>query len=189
MADRRGDPLIAAAPADVAGHALDDVLIGQVRLRGDHRRRLHDLAALAEAALRHVQLAPRDLDRMVAIRAQPFDGGDLDALGVSHRDEAGSRRLAVDMHGAGAAEPGAAAIFGPGETKFVAQIPKQRHVGITVELTAIPVDTETDHLLLPAPFQGFRQQLPFVRYGRNLPEAGEIAIRKRTLPVHISGCL
>jgi hypothetical protein len=113
--------LIAPAPADIAGHALDDLLIGQARISGDHGRRLHDLAALAEAALRHIQLAPRDLHGMVAIRAQAFDGRDLDALGIGHRDDARPCRLAIEVHGAGAAKTGPAAVFAPGQPEYVSQ--------------------------------------------------------------------
>ena len=45
-------------------------------LRFQHGGRLHDLAALAVSALRHVAGLPGFLQRMVAGRAEPFDGGD-----------------------------------------------------------------------------------------------------------------
>jgi hypothetical protein len=55
--------LIASAPADIAGHATVDFCIGRCRLLRQQRRRLHDLTGLTIAALRHTQIAPRDLNR------------------------------------------------------------------------------------------------------------------------------
>ena len=45
-------------------------------MRGEQRRRRHDLAGLAVAALRHVELLPRALQRMRAVGRQPFDRRD-----------------------------------------------------------------------------------------------------------------
>src|SRR4051812_22980858 len=51
--NRFADALAGAAATDV-GHRLVDVLVGRVRLLLQQRRRRHDLAGLAVAALRHV---------------------------------------------------------------------------------------------------------------------------------------
>jgi hypothetical protein len=48
-----------------------------VRLLGEERRRGHDHAGLAVAALRHVEVTPGDLDRVHAGRRQALDGDDL----------------------------------------------------------------------------------------------------------------
>ena len=64
QADSRRDSLIAAAPADIADHAVNNFLVRRVRIVGDQGRGLHDLAALAKSALRHVQFAPRRLHRL-----------------------------------------------------------------------------------------------------------------------------
>ena len=88
------------APADVAGHRFEDLRVrGRLVLR-EQASGLHDLAASGETALRHVDLAPGDLDRMVAIRAQALDRHDLLAFGVSHGSHAGAYRLPRDVHGA-----------------------------------------------------------------------------------------
>src|SRR5687767_5712222 len=58
----RMDALVAAAAADVPGHGLGDLLVGGVLGRGQERRGMHDLATLAEAALRDVVVAPSPLD-------------------------------------------------------------------------------------------------------------------------------
>ena len=67
--DGRADALVGAAAADVAGHRGVDVGVGGLRLRGEQRRGRHDLAGLAVAALRHVELDPGLLHRMAAVRA------------------------------------------------------------------------------------------------------------------------
>src|SRR3546814_17604649 len=64
-ADSADDALLAAAAADVALHPLEDFLVALVGGFRQQRRRLHDLAGLAEAALRHVHVAPGDLDREI----------------------------------------------------------------------------------------------------------------------------
>src|SRR5438067_353630 len=60
--DRFADALIGAAAADV-GHRFVDVLVGRPRLLLQERRRRHDLAGLAVAALRHVDRGPGLLHR------------------------------------------------------------------------------------------------------------------------------
>src|SRR3546814_1642693 len=54
-ADRADDALVAAAAADVALHAGEDILVAGLGGLGDEGGGLHDLAGLAEAALRHVR--------------------------------------------------------------------------------------------------------------------------------------
>src|SRR2546426_4622847 len=52
--DRRDDTVIGAATADVALHVLDDLLARRIPVLRKQRRRGHDLARLAVAALRHL---------------------------------------------------------------------------------------------------------------------------------------
>ena len=73
--DRRADALVGAAAADV-GHRLVDVAVGRIRILREQRRRRHDLARLAVAALRHVEREPRLLHGRRARRRQAFDGDD-----------------------------------------------------------------------------------------------------------------
>src|SRR5688572_6917218 len=108
-ADGRMDALVAAAPAQVAGHGVGDLLVGRRGLLLQERRRLHDLPALAVAALRYTDLAPRDLHRMLALRVEPLDRHDGLPADIRHRDAAGAHRLAVHVHGARAAQRDAAA--------------------------------------------------------------------------------
>src|SRR3546814_15631627 len=86
--------------------------------------------SLAETALRHLLGDPRLLHRMATIARQPLDRGDEAALALGNRDEAAANRLAVDVDGAGAAIAGAAAIFGAGQVRRVAQRPQQGRFGV-----------------------------------------------------------
>ncbi len=50
---------------------------------------------------------------------------------------AGAGRHAVDVHGAGAALRDAAAVFGAGQADVLADHPKQRRVGIDVDVVSL----------------------------------------------------
>src|SRR3546814_15532673 len=97
---------------------------------------LHDLAGLAEAALRHVHVAPGDLDRVVAVRRQTLDGGDRGIGGLRHGGQAAPHRAAVEVPGAGAAEAGAAAVLGAAEAEPVAEVPQTGLLRTAVALAA-----------------------------------------------------
>src|SRR3546814_12833675 len=56
-ADGADDALVAAAAADVALHPLEDLLVAGAGRCRQQRGRLHDLAGLAEAALRPLHVA------------------------------------------------------------------------------------------------------------------------------------
>ena len=107
---------------------------------------LHDLTGLAVAALRHLLGLPRHLQRVRLAAAQPFDGGDLLARGVLGRGLARAHRDAVEMHGAGAAQAGAATELGAGHLQLLADDPEQRRVVGRVDLTRLTVDGERDHV-------------------------------------------
>ena len=53
---------------------------------------------------------------------------------VRHRRDAGTHRLAVDTHGAGAAGGDAAAELGAGQVEHVAQHPQQGHGRVGIDL-------------------------------------------------------
>ena len=123
--------------------------IGRLRRGCQQGGRLHDLPGLAVAALRHAVVAPRDLHRMIAGRMQPLDGGDVLAVDIGQRGDAGPDRVPADMHGAGAAERRAAAEFGAGQADLVAQEPKQRQRRIAVIALARAVHVDGNHPGLP----------------------------------------
>src|SRR5437762_6767759 len=98
------DALVAAAAADIARHRLAYLIVRGFRVFDQKRGRLHDLADLAKAALRDIELAPGLLNRVIARRMKTFDRCDLPLNHVGNRRDAGAYRLLVDDHGAGAAK-------------------------------------------------------------------------------------
>ena len=71
--------------------------------RLDQRRRFHDGASLAVAALRNVFLKPRELAWMIAVRGETLDGDVALALSRRERNLTGADSLAVFVNGARAA--------------------------------------------------------------------------------------
>src|SRR5216684_5688542 len=147
--DRGDDLVVGAAAAEVARHVLHDLLSRRAFRPGKQRRRGHDLARLAVAALRHLLGDPRFLQRMIAVGRQPFDGGDSLSLNRRYRSDARSCRHAVDVHRACAALRHAAAELGSGETELVADDPQQRGIGRLVGKRFPAVDGKRDHSPLP----------------------------------------
>ena len=62
---------VGAAAADVARHGLIDLLVGGLGGLGEQRGGLHDLTALAVAALGHVVRPPGLLHRVVPVWLRP----------------------------------------------------------------------------------------------------------------------
>ena len=79
--DRRANPRVSTAAADVAGQRLIDVAVGRLRNFRQQRRRRHDLPGLAVTALDHVKLRPGLLHRVRAVRRQALDGENLLSMG------------------------------------------------------------------------------------------------------------
>ena len=132
--------LVGAATADV-GHRRVDVGVGRIGIGLEQRCRRHDHAALAVAALGHVEVEPGLLDRVQLVAVgDAFDCRDLAAptefIGT-WQERVGH---AVDVHGAGAALGDAAAVLRAGHAERVAQHPEQRGVGFDVYVVSLSVD-------------------------------------------------
>ena len=67
------------------------------------------------------------------------------SLDHRHRRDAGADRVAVDVHGAGAAGRDAAAELGAGQLEMLAQHPQQRRVAVHSHLFALTVEDEGGH--------------------------------------------
>jgi hypothetical protein len=108
----------------------------------------HDLAGLAIAALRDIELDPGFLHGVQAVVAgrEALDRRYRTALERGHRYPAGHRGVAIKMHGTGPAKAHAAAEFRAGESEVVAQHPEQGGVFIAVECHGLVVDHKRDHL-------------------------------------------
>src|SRR3954451_3156370 len=124
LADGGADARIGAAPADIAPHGAVDFLVTRGWRLLQQGRRLHDLPGLAIAALRHGDIPPCLLERMVALWVQPFDRRHRQVLGGADRRLAGPDSLAIQMNGAGAAGGDAAAEFGAGQPQLIPQVPE-----------------------------------------------------------------
>src|SRR5207248_5342259 len=116
------DVLVARAAAKVGREDLPEVRVADVRLGLEHAGGQHQEARRAEAALQAVVLPERLLQRMerLALR-EAFDGADLRALRLHGEHEAGTDRLAVHQHGAGAAHAVLAAEMRAGQPAVFAQ--------------------------------------------------------------------
>src|SRR5215469_9546512 len=143
--DGGGDALVAAATTDVAAHRAVDLFLRRIPAGRKQRGGLHDLADLAISALRHIEGAPRFLHRVIALRIEPLDRGHRASRDVADGGDAGTRRRAVDMDGAGAAQGYATPVFCSGQTQFVPQIPEQWHRWIAIIGLLLAVDAQLDH--------------------------------------------
>src|SRR3954447_8736882 len=141
--DRAQDAHMRAAAAFEAGERVLDLGIVRLLVLVEQRRRRHDPAVDAIAALRHLLLDIGLLDRMRLLRRA--EAGQRHHLAVAHRRhrrDAGAHRLPVDMHGAGAALREAAARVRIVEPEIAAQRVEQRHVGIGVDRLNLAVHVE-----------------------------------------------
>src|SRR6266850_2772127 len=141
--DSLADSDIRAAAADVSRHGGVDVAIGRVRLGGEQRRRGHDLAGLAIAALRHLQLDPGLLDLLAGGGGtNGLDGSDALAGRGRDRRDARAHRLAVEVDRARAAQGEAATEFRAGHAEHIAQHPEQRRVVVDIDAASLAVDCQ-----------------------------------------------
>src|ERR1700738_1238652 len=148
--DRLAHLLEGATAADI-GYGLIDALIGRLRLLMEKRRHRHDHAALAISALRNVAGDPGLLNLVQgASRGQPFDGGDLFAVGVPDRHPTGAHRDAIDVDGAGPALCNAATVFGSSKPDILPDRPKQRRIRLDVDVECFAVDREACHRVSPS---------------------------------------
>src|SRR5712691_9070069 len=141
--DSLADPDIRTAAADVPRHRGVDVAIGRAGLGGEQRRRGHDLAGLAIAALRHLQIDPGLLN--FSAGGGCTNGLDRrDALAGDCRDrrDARAHRLAIDMDRASAAQSEAATELRAGHSEHIAKHPEQRRVVVEIDAAGFAVDCQ-----------------------------------------------
>ncbi len=134
LSDRRDNIGIGGAAAQIAAHALADLLVvqGDVRSRqiiahragptglglAQHADRRANLSRGTVAALKRVMRDERLLEGMqvVAIGRQPLDGDDLGVLVRDGEGQAAIDASAIEQDGAGSALPMIAALLGAGDT-------------------------------------------------------------------------
>jgi len=153
--DGLADARVGAATAEVVAHGSVDLGIGGMRRVGEQRGGGEDLAGLAVAALRDVELLPRELNRVGAVGGETLDGGDGATGDGADGGDAGAGGDAVDEDGAGPAGANAAAVLGTLEVEGIAQGPEERRVWGEIDGGEDVVDPELER------HAGF----PFLRAG------------------------
>ncbi len=122
-----------------------------MRVAREKRRRRHDLARLAVAALNDFLVEPGLLDLGArCCRADRLDRRDLGGADIVDRGDARAGRDAVDLDSAGAAERHPAAELRAGHSEHIAQYPEQRRVAIDIDgaIDTIDFDLERHGYLL-----------------------------------------
>ncbi len=122
-----------------------DLGFGRLLLVAQERRGCHDPAVDAVAALRHLLLDIGGLQRMRLVgRAEAGERDDFSSADLRKRRPARARRLAVEMHDAGAALAEPAAEMRIVEIKIAAQSIEQRHVRLGLDRVDLAVDVERE---------------------------------------------
>src|ERR1700686_4619478 len=94
----------------------------------------------------------------LAIFLKSFDGRDLLAARPTSLSDAGTRRLAIQQHGARAALPLAAAVLAAGQVEIIAQHAKQTRCRIDVQRHLLSVNIERGDSGHKKPLSVFRFQ-------------------------------
>src|SRR6185437_1814379 len=142
--NRLPDARIGSAPAQIAVHTSIDVLVAWMRVFGEQRSGGHDLAGLAIAALRDVDLSPGNLQRVLAVRRKPFDSSDAPVCGARGRRHTRSYGLTIQMNRASAALTDAAAVFRSMEVEYIPKHPEKRGLRGDIGGSRPPIHGELD---------------------------------------------
>jgi hypothetical protein len=106
---------------------------------------LHDLTALAIAALRYVSALPGLLDGMFSLRAETVNDDNVLTCDTAHHRDTTARCDAIHVHSADATEPYTTAILGTSELQLVTGVPQQRHLWVAIERMLNTIDHALDH--------------------------------------------
>jgi len=143
----------AAGAVDV-DHGLQ-LQVARRRVLLEERHEGEKKARGAEATLQRVRLAKRLLQRMQLARlgGEPLDRGELAAVKLHRKEQAGAHRVTIEQHGAGAADAVLAADVGTGEPELVAQEVAQQQARLDAALVqpAVDPDLDLDELLFLHP--------------------------------------
>ncbi len=144
--DRLDDVHIAGAAAQVSGNAVTDFLLAGIGIFHQQARGAQDHARRAIAALQPMHQPKTFLDggkRPVGV-GDPFDGGDMGAIGLDREAHAALDRHVVHVDGAGAAMAGVAADMGSGEIELLAKEMNEQEARLDVGFDRLAVDGEGD---------------------------------------------
>src|SRR3954466_11296985 len=143
---RLDDPLVARAAAQVAGERLAHLALARIGPRAQQRLGGHEEARRAEPALQRMALVEGLLERMQLLRVarQALDGEHRAAAGLDRQHEARPHGLAVDLHGARAADAVLAADVRAGQARDVADEVRQQRARLDVAVVERAVDLDRD---------------------------------------------
>src|SRR2546422_2338302 len=143
--DGAQDGHMRAAAALEPGQGVAQLRVARFRVLLEISRGRHDPAVDAVAALRHLLLYVRRLQRMRLFRrAEAFEGSNGLAARGGDRQHARAHRLAVKVHGTSSALREAAAEVGIVETEIVAQGVQQGRLRLGGDGNALAVDGESE---------------------------------------------
>jgi hypothetical protein len=132
--DGGDDVRVRAAPAQIAAHRLSYVIIRRPAGFMEQRRRRHNLARGAVAALERIVLDESLLDRMQsAVLLEPFDRGDLVPFMHDRKRETRVDSAAIDVDGTGAALAVIAALFRAKQLEMFSQRVEKRRARVKIE--------------------------------------------------------
>ena len=198
------DAVIGAAAAQMSRQRRADFLARRhrrslCRAPGIVKRRgLDDEARRAEAALQGVVRHEGLLHRVQPCGADAFDRRHVRVRGRARRHQAAHGGLAVDQHGAGAADAGPADQLGAGEVERVAHDVDQQRIGIVGEGSELAVDRHRAHLRSPdlrevdrgtAFFAGFGVAARGFAAGRTAPATSVRSMISRSFRKASAGCI
>src|SRR5215210_560009 len=139
--DRLEDPQIARAAAQVPGERLAQLLAVGTGMLAQVCVHRHEEARRAEAALERMGLVERALERVQAgVAGEPLDGGERAAVRLDREHQAGADGLAVELHGAGAADALLTAHLRAGEAGAMPDEVRQQRARLDLALVAALVD-------------------------------------------------
>ncbi len=160
--DGRDDIRVSSATANVAAHALPDLIVGDFdrtlfadigsgEAYGiglelfDHGDGGTDLAGSAIAALKAIMLNERSLHGVEIVSVgKSFDGGDFVAFEHDRERKAGIRLPAIDKDSAGAALAVVAAFLRAGKLEMFAKGVKKSDTRFDGKATILTVDSQCD---------------------------------------------
>src|SRR5215208_1827138 len=145
--DRFDDVPVAGAAADVPLDRLRDLFVGRAGVLSQQRRRAHQHARRAVAALQSVVVAEGLLEgAQLLLFREPLDGLDRRAVRLHREQHAALHERAVEDHAASAAVAGIAADMGASQVEVVADQVHEQAPRLDLPLVGRPVDPDGDRL-------------------------------------------
>jgi hypothetical protein len=133
--------VVARAAAEIAFHAVTDVIFRWFRNLVQQINRAHHHTGRAKAALQAVMDVKGFLHRVHFVTlGEPLNRRHVSAIGLRHEHGAALHRFAIDMHGAATTLCGVAADMRAGEALMVTDKFNQQSARFDLSRNGLPVD-------------------------------------------------